>query len=148
MKAASLLITEQSRQRSDKGKTRESRLLIISDSPERVSKLRAALDDGEVEITGVCSPDRLTRLMNREYDLVVVDVGPGRIAGILQAFRSKTEFAEIPVLVECSRISTEPGFAGLLPRYRAMPCRQADIVTLVRNRIAAAASYQRERGIL
>jgi hypothetical protein len=39
------------------------------------------------------------------------------------------------VLVECSRIATEIGFAGVLPRYRAMPCCQSDLVTRVKRRI-------------
>ena len=148
MKTASLLIAEQSGQLSDQSNTSKTRLLIISDSHESVSKLRAAFDVGEIEITCVGSSERLNRLQNREYDLAVVDVGPGQIAGVLQALRSKTGLAKLPVLVECGRISTEPGFDGLLPRYCAMPCCLSDMVRLVRDRTAPATSAKRERGIL
>jgi len=148
MKAASNRIAEKFKLHSDEAKTRKTQLLIISDSSERVSQLRAALNLGEIEITCVSSPGRLGRSMHREYDLAVVDVGPGHIVGMLKVLRSNQVYAEIPVFVECSRISTEPGFAGLLPQYRAMPCCQTDLVSLVRNRIAPAASNQIERGIL
>src|SRR5215510_1593135 len=148
MKAASNRTAEKFKLDYDEVKTLKTQLLIISDSSERVSQLRAALNLGEIEITGVSSPARLGRYLHHEYDLAVVDVGPGQIVGMLKALRSNQAYAEIPVLVECSRISTEPGFAGLLPRYRAMPCCQSDLVALVRNRIAPAASNQRERGIL
>ncbi len=148
MKAASRRIAEQSRLHFDEAKTRKMQLLVISDCSERGSRLCATLNVGEIEITGVSSPNRLGRSLHREYDLAVVDVGPGQIVGILKALRSNPEYAEIPVLVECSRISTEAGFAGLLPQYRAMPCCQSDLVMLVRNRIAPAASNPKERGIL
>jgi DNA-binding response OmpR family regulator len=151
MKAATKLIAEQPGGHSDKaGKTETHRtqLLIISDCAERESKLRAALDASEIEITTLKAPDRLSRVARRGYDLAIVDVGLERIAGILQVLRSKAEFAGIPVLVECSRISNEPGFAGLLPQYRAMPCRQPEIIALVNNRITPAAGSRRERGIL
>jgi hypothetical protein len=58
------------------------------------------------------------------------------------------EYAEIPVLVECSGISTETGFAGALPRYRAMPCFQSDLVALVKRRIALESGEPKTRGIL
>ncbi len=154
MKAATKLITEQPGRHFDKdnkvgeAETGKTQLLIISDCAERESKLRAALDAGEIEITTLNSSSRLSRLLRRRYDLAIVDVGLERIARILQVLRSKAEFAGIPLLVECSRISNEPGFAGLLPQYRAMPCRQPEIITLVNNRIMPAARNRRERGIL
>lgn len=148
MKTASKLIAEQSRQKPDKATARKKQLLIISDSSERESELRATLNLGEIEITSLRSPLELGRFPHRKYDLAVVDVGPGQIAGILKALRSSKEYSATSVLVECSRIATEPGFAGLLPQYRAMPYCQHDLITLVKSQIAPAARIPRERRIL
>ena len=124
------------------------RLLIISDCPERLKRLKAALNVGEIEITGVNSLDRLNNFIRRDYDQVAVDVGLEHLTRVLVALRSTAEYARIPVLVECSRISTEIGFAGVLPRYRAMPCCQSDMVALVKRRVAFESGEPRMRKIL
>ncbi|HEX5082019.1 MAG TPA: hypothetical protein VFY40_08235 [Blastocatellia bacterium] len=124
------------------------RLLIVSDCPERMKRLEAALNVGEVEITSVNSLDRLNNFIRRDYDLVAVDVGLEHLTRALTALRSRAKYAGIPVLVECSRISNEVGLAGVLPGYRAMPCCQSDMVTLVKRRIAFESGVQKKRGIL
>jgi len=134
--------------RVDQGASASLRLLIISDCPERMKRLKAALDVGEIEITGVNSLDRLNNLMRRDYDLVAVDVGLEHLVRALITLRSKPEYAGIPVLVESSRISAEIGLDGVLPRYRAMPCRQSDMVTLVNRQLAFETGAQKKRGIL
>jgi DNA-binding NtrC family response regulator len=134
--------------RADQNASAGLRLLIISDCPERMKQLKAALNVGEIEITGVNSLDRLNNSIRRDYDLVAVDVGLEHLARALMALRSRAEYAEIPVLVECSRISTSIGFASLLPKYRAMPCCQSDLITLVKRRTAFESSESRTRGIL
>lgn len=148
MKAASKRIAELSKLHFDEANIHKTQLLVISDCSEREAQLRAALNVGEIEITDVSSSGLLSRSFRREYDLAIVDVGLGQIVGILEVLRSNHAYAEIPVLVECSRISTEPGFAGLLPKYRAMPCCQSEMVMLVRNQIAPVVSNPKERGIL
>ncbi len=134
--------------RADQNAAASLRLLIISDCSERLRRLKAALNLGEIEITGVNSLDRLNNFIRRDYDLVAVDVGLEHLARVLVALRSRAEYAGIPVLVECSRISTAIGFAGLLPKYRAMPCCQSDLITLVKRRTAFESSESRTRGIL
>ena len=134
--------------RADQNASASLRLLIISDCPERMKRLKAALNLGEIEITGVHALDRLNNFTRRDYDLVAVDVGLEHLVRALMALRSKAEYAGIPVLVECSRISNEIGFAGVLPKYRAMPCCQSDMVTLVKRRIAFESGAQKKRGIL
>jgi len=134
--------------RADQDASASLRLLVISDCPERMKQLKAALNVGEIEITGVNSLDRLNNFMRRDYDLAAVDVGLEHLASVLIALRSKAKYAGIPVLVECSRISTGIGFAGVLPKYRAMPCRQADMIALVKRRIAFESGAQKKHGIL
>jgi hypothetical protein len=134
--------------RADQDAAPSLRLLIISDCPERMNQLKAALNVGEIEITGVNALDRLNNSIGRDYDLVAVDVGLEHLTRVLITLRSRAECTGIPVLVECSRISTEIGFAGVLPRYRAMPCRQSDMVTLVKRRLAFESDAKKKRGIL
>src|SRR5262245_17276563 len=134
--------------RADQDASTSLRLLIISDCPERLKRLKAALTVSESEITGVNSPDRLNNSIGRDYDLVAVDVGLVHLTRVLSTLRSRAEYAGIPVLVECGRISTEIGFAGVLPRYRAMPCCQSDMITLVKRRIAFEYGESRRREIL
>ena len=64
MKTAPLLIAEQSRKRLEKALIPKARLLIISDNYEHASKLRAALDVDEIEITCVDSHERLNRFVD------------------------------------------------------------------------------------
>jgi hypothetical protein len=113
-----------------------------------MKRLKAALNVVGIEITGVNCLDRLNNLSHRDYDLVAVDVGLEHLVRALITLRSKPECVGIPVLVESSRISSEIGLDGVLPKYRAMPCRQSDIVTLVKRRLAFESGAQKKRGIL
>jgi len=63
-----------------------------------------------------------------------------------QALRESPAHSEITVLVEASRIATEPSLAGVLPHYRAMPCSHSELVTLARRRLASiTARWQAKR---
>jgi len=124
------------------------RLLIISDSSERLTNLRASLSTGEIEITSATSPAELRRACRSKHDLAVVDVGPTHLGKVLEDLRSSKEGAEIPVLVEASRLAADPGLVGVLPKYRAMPCSHADLVTLARRRIASTTGRRHGRKLL
>ena len=134
--------------RADQNALAFLRLLIITDCPERMKQLKAALNVGEIEITGVHSLDRLNNFIRCDYDLVAVDVSLEHLTRVLITLRSSAEYAGIPVLVECGRLAAEIGFAGVLPRYRAMPCCQSDMVTLVKRRIAFESGASKAPGIL
>lgn len=124
------------------------RLLIITDSPERLSKLRASLNIGEVEITSAISPEEMCSACRGWQDLAVVDVSPTHLGGVLQALRRCAGCTKIPVLVEAGRISNDPSLAGLLPTYRAMPCSHSDMVALARRRINPGAERQKTQRLL
>lgn len=124
------------------------RLLIITDSSERLSKLRASLNIGEVEITGAASPEEMCCACRGWQDLAVVDVSPAHLGGVLKALRRCAGCTKISVLVEASRISDDPSLAGLLPTYRAMPCSGSDLITLAQGYVNPTAVKQRSRGIL
>lgn len=123
-------------------------LLIVSDSSERLTRLRALLALGEVEITSATSPEELNCACRSRQDLVVVDASPARLGGVLKALRKCAGCAEVPVLVEANRLAADPDLAGLLPKYRAMPCGHSDLVTLVRLRIAPRTEERKTRRML
>ena len=124
------------------------RLLIISDSAERLVNLNAALNIGEVEITSAAQPEKMCLGCRGGHDLVVVDVSPEAICGVLNVLRGCPGCTNIPVLVETDRLTAETGLAGLLPKYRAMPCSHTDLLTLSRQIIKPEDQEPRRRGIL
>ncbi len=111
------------------------RLLIFSDCSDRLIKLNALLAAGEIEITSATSLEELHHACRGGHDLAVIDVGPASLVTVLDALRDSEGYAEIPVLVEATRLATAPGLTGVLPKYRAMPCSHAELVTLARRRI-------------
>ena len=113
------------------------RLLIFSDCPDRLIKLNALLAAGETEITRATSLEELRHACRGGHDLAVIDVGPAYLVAVLEALRDSEGYAEIPVLVEASRLAAAPGLTGVLPKYRAMPCSHVELVTLARRRINA-----------
>ncbi|MGE0129822.1 MAG: hypothetical protein AB7U82_17210 [Blastocatellales bacterium] len=124
------------------------RLLIVCDSADRLIELRSPLNTGEVEITSVSSLQELDRACRGEHDLAIVDVQPARIRGVLQALRANVRHAGISLLVEASRVIDEPDLAGVLPKYRAMPCSPSELLALARWRINPAGERGNERDFL
>src|SRR5262245_20696846 len=124
------------------------RLLLVYDSAERVNKLRAALDSIDVEITSVNSIEELHYACRVQHSIAVVDIGPDLIIPVLEALRNSCEHAAIPFLVEASRVSTVLSLAGVLPRYRAMPCCESEMLLLTRNLFVKDVNGQDSKGIL
>ncbi len=124
------------------------RLLIVCDSADRLRRLRSPLDTGEAEITCVSSLQDLDRACRSEHDLAIIDVQPARIRGVLQALRTSARHAGISLLVEASRVIDEPELAGVLPKYRAMPCGDSELLTLARWRINPDGGRRNERTLL
>ena len=52
--------------------------------------------------------------------------------------------AGIPVLVESGRLHTEPDLAGVLPRFRAMPCHFTELLKLARHLLSRERPYRSE----
>jgi hypothetical protein len=124
-------------------KTRQSKLLIVSDSAERASGLRASLDTGDIEITCLTSLAELGLACRCVHDLAIIDVSARDIVEVLQKLRSSAGCEAISVLVEASRLASDPSLTGVLPTYRAMPCSQADLITLARRRMASTGTKYR-----
>jgi DNA-binding response OmpR family regulator len=118
------------------------RILIISDSAERIPYLQSAFDSQEVEITCATFPEEWGYVSGDRHDLAVVDVGPALLESLLGNLRASKEHAEIPLLVERSRIDAAP-LAGVLPKYRAMPCSHDELIRLASRRLTSIAGHGR-----
>jgi len=123
------------------------RILIISDSAERIPHLQAGFDSREVEIAGAVFPEEWEYVRGDMHDLAVVDVGPALLEPLLGNLRASKEHSEIPVLVEQSRIAAAPP-TGVLPKYRAMPCSHDELIKLARRRLTSIAGLGRAKVLL
>jgi DNA-binding response OmpR family regulator len=123
------------------------RILIISDSPERIPHLQIGFDSQDVEIASVVFPEEWEYISGNKHDLAVVDVGPALLEPALGNLRASKEHAEIPVLVEQSRIAAAP-LAGVLPKYRAMPCSHDELIRLARRRLTSIAGHDLAKELL
>ncbi len=132
------------RQGREPGAVSHPRILIISDSAERIPHLQAAFDLQEVEIICAVFPEEWGYVSGDKHDMAVVDVGPTLLEPLLGNLRASKEHAEIPVLVEQSRIAAAP-LAGVLPKYRAMPCSHDELIRLARRRLSSIAGHERAK---
>lgn len=124
------------------------RLLIITDSDERLIKLKAALNTSEVEIACAASPEEMCCGCSGGHDLVVMDVCPANLCGLLKTLRECPGCLRSPVLVEAERLVANTEMTGMLPKYRAMPCSHRDLVALSRQIIKPEDQEPRRRGLL
>lgn len=115
------------------------RLLIVTDSQPQADHLMVALGIDEIALTVATTPEELRQASEEEHDMVLVDAEATELHGILATLRASHTHADIPILVEISRIIPEPSLAGVLPKYRAMPCSPTEMVSLTRRRIASMA---------
>jgi DNA-binding response OmpR family regulator len=123
------------------------RILIVSDSAERIPHLQAGFDSQEVEVASAVFPEEWEYVSGDRHDLAVVDVGPALLEPLLGNLRASKEHSEIPVLVEQSRIATAP-LTGVLPKYRAMACSHDELLKLARRRLTSIAGHGRAKAIL
>src|SRR5262245_12950501 len=123
------------------------RLLLISDSDERLRTLKSGINSANFEIRSISSLDALHMVCRKAYDLIALNVTPGRISAILELIRMSTGLRRIPVLVESAGINDDLDLAGVLPHYRAMPCSHTELIKLLDSHIAMARadSYQQSQ---
>jgi len=114
------------------------RLLLISDSAERLRTLKHGINSASFEIRSISSLDGLHKVCRKAYDLIALNVTPGRISAILELIRMSTGLRRIPVLVESAGINDDHDLAGVLPHYRAMPCSHAELIKLLESHIEMA----------
>jgi CheY-like chemotaxis protein len=123
------------------------RILIVSDSAERIPHLQAGFDSQEVEVASAVFPEEWGYVSGERHDLALVDVGPTLLELLLGNLRASKEHSEIPVLVEQSRIAAAP-LSGVLPKYRAMPCSHDELIKLARRRLTSITGHGPAKALL
>lgn len=111
----------------------KSKLLLVTDSPERLKALKSGLADANFEITCACSVDEVRTACRNHHDLAAVDVEAANVKPMLSALRSSAGHKAIMLLVESSKVGNDPNLAGVLPTYRAMPCSQTQMLALMKQ---------------
>jgi DNA-binding response OmpR family regulator len=124
------------------------RVLVISDIAERIPYLQAVFNPNEAEIASAAYPEEWGYVAAGKYDLALIDVGPELLESLLKTIRANSGHAEIPLLVENSRIAVATNIAGVLPRYRAMPCGRSEMMRLARRRLASITGHGRAKSLL
>lgn len=124
-----------------------SRVLIISDSMDLISRWQAAFDPVDAEVTCALFPEEWGCVSRDTHDLAVVDVGPALLEPLLKNLRASEGHAEIPVLVEKGRTVTATP-VGVFPQYRAMPCSHEELITLALRRITSITSHGQTKRLL
>jgi|SRR5690242_10334629 hypothetical protein len=117
-------------QQSDPAPSGKHRVLIVTDCSARLRSWQGSIHTEGIAITGAASSEELRRACQSEHDLAVIDVGAGSLPEVLRILRSSIRHSRISLLVEASKVLTEPSLTGVLPRYRAMPCSRSDLVKL------------------
>src|SRR5262249_57834646 len=84
------------------------RILIVSDSAERIPHLQVGFDPQEVEVASAVFPEEWAYVSRYRQDLSVVDVGPALLEPLLGNLRASKGHSEIPVLVDQSRTGGAP----------------------------------------
>lgn len=111
------------------------RLLVVANSLERANHLAANFLSEDIDITTVVSREDFSTAMDEEHDLAIVEVTAATLPAILATVRANPAHTEIPLLVNISHIYSDPTVSGVLSQYRAMPCSQAELISLARRRL-------------
>lgn len=114
-----------------------ARLLIVTDTEERLNRLKAAIP-ANGNLTCARSLEELRTACQTRQDVAIVDLPSGQLQETLSTIRASNDQTNIPLLVALNRIASDPEIAGLLPRYRAMPCDQTELISLARRRLTDA----------
>jgi PleD family two-component response regulator len=107
------------------------RLLIVSDSDERLRGMRSALGAEEFQVTEARAVAEVRSACREKPELAVIDAGAADVVAVLKALRGAAGCEGIPVLIDINGLSAASRKPGVLPRYRAMPCAQNDLLTLI-----------------
>lgn len=110
------------------------RVLVIADSEERLCNIKSILHAANAEITSAKSSEELRSVCREPHDIAIVDISSTQLQDTLGMIRANADHARIPLLVVYDRLIKEKGLAGVLPKYRAMPCSPSEMAALVNSR--------------
>ena len=118
-------------------KSKTPQLLLVTDSESYQQQLTNAFNATGINITVATSVEECEEACRENHDIAIIDIPPTHLKDVLQSLRASATHANIPLLVDIGRISSDRSLAGVLPQFRAMPCNPHEMVTLARRRIMA-----------
>ena len=74
------------------------RLLLVSDSPDRLREMRARLHQIDFDITSVCSVEELAAACREDHDVIALDVNPAQVAPALKAIRASATHTTVAIV--------------------------------------------------
>lgn len=110
------------------------RILVVADTDEKLKAAKTIFNPAEAEIVWAKTPTDLQQACLEPHEMAVIDLDSSALETALQTLRANELHANIPLLVSAARVIGETKLAGLLPKYRAMPCSLSEMAALVHRR--------------
>ena len=110
------------------------RILIVADTDEKLKAAKAIFNPAEAEIVVAQTLAELQQACQEPHEMAVIDLESSALEAALQTLRASELHANIPLLVSAASVIGETKLAGLLPKYRAMPCSLSEMAALVHRR--------------
>jgi DNA-binding NtrC family response regulator len=141
---------QKEKERSHSPGSGRPRLLLVSDCANWRQTFKATLGLEQFEISEASSVEEAILAGGGGVDLAVVDISTENLVGVLEMLRAQAWGEGIPILVDTVWLPNEQNLvkAGALPRYRAMPCTQREILRLVRQYLHLEEDVGKPTGLL
>jgi signal transduction histidine kinase len=129
---------------------RQDRVLVVDDNSDMRGHLRGVLEHAYGVDTVPDGQAALTRMRERHYDLMIVDIMMPGMTGLelLQAVRTDPKLAHTPVVLLSARAGDEASAEGLYAGaddYLPKPVSRQELLARVENRITHAKFHEAER---
>ncbi len=124
------------------------KVLVVTDSEDRMRVLRSLLNMSEFDLEYARTQDEVDAACGKPHDMAIVDLASAQLRVTLPKLRHSSTHDRIPVLVSSTRLEDDPNLAGLLPKYRAMPCSPIELQLLMQRRSRAIQEMQAARRLL
>ena len=123
------------------------RLIIVCDQLPATRRLCGELSDFPAEILCVANQVELKTACESLFELALIDVTSADLVECISTIRESPYGANCPVLVASERLSSGTELAGMLPKFRAMPCVYDDLLRLARWLITGGQGEERRRNL-
>lgn len=124
------------------------RILVVADSDEKLKATKTIFNPAESEIAAAKTPTDLQQACLEPHEMAVIDLESSALEAALKMLRANDLHANIPLLVSAVRVIGETDLAGVLPKYRAMPCSLTEMAALVHRRAQFLSEMNRNWSML
>ncbi len=121
------------------------RILVVVDTDEKLKAAKTVFNPTEAEIAEARTPTDLQQACLEPHEMAVIDLESSGLEAALKTLRANELHASIPLLVSAARVIGETKLAGLLPKYRAMPCSLSEMAALVHRRTQLLSEINRHQ---